>query len=104
MWGDVGSYRAPEAFHEVLRLLEAGRGRGSDALEDGVREGDEGGGLVHRVLQLAHLAVGASELEAARRAQQVYDHALGHVGDPVLVDVLVQPRAQRVDLVGVGVG
>ena len=56
---------APEALHEVLRLLEAGRGRGSDALEDGVREGDEGGGLVHRVLQLAHLAVGASELEAA---------------------------------------
>ena len=95
---------APEAFHEVLRLLEAGRGRGGDALEDGVSEGDEGGGLVHRVLQLAHLAVGASELEATRRAQQVDDHALGHVGDPVLVDVLVQPRAQRVDLVGVGVG
>ena len=56
---------------------------------------------MYRVLQPADLAVGSAELEAARRVQQVDDHALGQVGDAVLVDVLVQPRAQGVDLVDV---
>ena len=91
----------PETIHEIPRALEPGRGRRGDRLEYRVGESDEGGGVVYRVLQPADLAVGSAELEAARRVQQVDDHALGQVGDAVLVDVLVQPRAQGVDLVDV---
>lgn len=56
---------------------------------------------MHCVFQRTDLAVGSAELEATRRAQQVDDHPLGHVSDVVLVDVLVQPRAQGVHLVDV---
>ena len=56
---------------------------------------------MHCVFQPTNVAVGSAELEAARGAQQVDDHPLGHVGDFVLVDVLVQPRTQGIDLVDV---